>query len=197
MKVAKVFPELRLAVSEDNYIYRYEEIKNASGNEPNAWLCLRSPTFENNLAELYRYKEGNTITIIVVRKAVPGSPRAIIYDNYGKEAEYGMLAGELLLVTRRNPQEVLVNRVKVIPIQEPEKSFDFSAGCGNWISLENVGYKAGVLRLAKEYYTFDKDAEGNYSVRRLSKGEAETQMKCAKPTDGEAGWVLGQLVDEF
>ena len=86
MKVAKKFPELRLAVSEDNYIYRYEEIKNASGNEPNAWLCLRSPTFENHLAELYRYKEGRSITIIVIRKATPGSPRAIIYNNYGKEA---------------------------------------------------------------------------------------------------------------
>ncbi len=197
MKVAKKFPELRLAVSEDNYIYRYEEIKNASGNEPNAWLCLRSPTFENHLAELYRYKEGRSITIIVIRKATPGSPRAIIYNNYGKEAEYGILAGELLLVTRRNPKEVLVNRIKVIPIREPKKSFDFSAGCGNWISLENVGYKAGVLRLAKEYFTFGKDAEGNYFAREIPREEAEAKMQNAKPTDEEAGWVLGQLVDEL
>ena len=64
------------------------------------------------------------------------------------------------------------------------------------MSMEEVGYEAGVLRLGRRYYVFNKAAEDKYKVTEISKEEAASKMG-NKPTSSTAGWIPGELVEEF
>lgn len=191
-QVKPLFPDYRLGVSKDLELYRYEKTENGY------LLCLQRPTFENDLGEMYRYKEGGTVKVFVFRKATKELPRQLVYDNYKDEqARYVLLMDDLALILPRSGDAVFVNSVQVLPLCHPEKVFSFIAGCGNWMSMEEVGYEAGVLRLGRRYYVFNKAAEGKYKVTEISREEAASKMGNNKPTSSTAGWIPGELVDEL
>lgn len=185
--VKELFPALKLALSTELKVYRYDDNREL--------FLLQEPTFQNDWAELYRYKENNGISVIVIRKAFDKYSRELIYHNCGGSPEYGRILGNFAaLIMPRSGNDIYCNRIDIIPLAEPEKKFTFSLG-SRWTQCSRILWEGGVLTLDGGH-NFRFECEGGiYREIELSRDEARELRIHASKQEEAGNWVPGRFIE--